>query len=286
MKKNRNACIVIPIYKPLIELSVSEKRSIFNTINILSSYDIFLIGPKKLELQEYSNYFNYVFLQEKYHDSYFNSIIDYSSLLLQSIFYKKFKNYNFLLLVQTDAWLFRDDLNFWCSKEYDFIGAPWFEGWNHGTGNYKIIGVGNGGFSLRSVSTALKIIRRIYYLRKLQSLWNKAYLFKLVSFKKVVRLLRKPFQIKDVDLLLEAIKPITKFEDYYWTEIAGVAFHDFRIVPIIDAMRFSFEVNPSYLYTLTNYRLPFGCHAWEKYEPEFWKEFINKTDRKEPNELS
>lgn len=286
LKKNRNACILIPIYKPLSELSESERRSLANTITILKLYDIYLFGPKKLAFKEYNNYFQFRFLHKKFNNSYFNSIRGYSILLLDSLFYKKFLKYKFLLIVQPDAWVFRDELLVWCNKGYDYIGAPWFEGWNHGTGNYKIIGVGNGGFSLRCVTTALKIIYRINYFQKLHSLWNKTQLFKLVSFKKVVELLRKPFRIKDVELLLEAIKPVTNFEDYYWTKIAAMAFSDFRIVPINDAMFFSFEVNPSYLYKLTNYQLPFGCHAWQKYEPEFWKAFITKTDLKESNELS
>ncbi len=41
-----------------------------------------------------------------------------------------------------------------------------------------------------------------------------------------------------------------------------------------EACLFAFEQAPSYLYDKTE-QLPFGCHAWRKYEYEtFWKKHI------------
>lgn len=41
-----------------------------------------------------------------------------------------------------------------------------------------------------------------------------------------------------------------------------------------EALEFAFERFPSEMYKITG-KLPFGCHAWEKYEYEsFWKKFI------------
>jgi hypothetical protein len=41
------------------------------------------------------------------------------------------------------------------------------------------------------------------------------------------------------------------------------------------AARFSLEVNPEYLYNKVGKQLPFGCHAFEKWEYEsFWKKHI------------
>ena len=38
---------------------------------------------------------------------------------------------------------------------------------------------------------------------------------------------------------------------------------------------FSFEVNPSFLYAKVQ-RLPFGCHAFEKFEfDSFWSQYIS-----------
>lgn len=44
-----------------------------------------------------------------------------------------------------------------------------------------------------------------------------------------------------------------------------------------EAADFSFEANPSYLFSIIG-KLPFGCHAFEKYEyEEFWKKYIKTT---------
>jgi len=40
-------------------------------------------------------------------------------------------------------------------------------------------------------------------------------------------------------------------------------------------MYFSFECLPGKMYGMTNKKLPFGCHAWEKYDLKFWSSFIN-----------
>ena len=64
-------------------------------------------------------------------------------------------------------------------------------------------------------------------------------------------------------------------EDEFWSFIAPRYFKDFKVADFECAMYFSFETQPRRLYKTTNNKLPFGCHAWQKYDPEFWKEFIN-----------
>jgi hypothetical protein len=40
-----------------------------------------------------------------------------------------------------------------------------------------------------------------------------------------------------------------------------------------EALAFSIEQNPQTGYKILG-KLPFGCHAWERYEPSFWKGII------------
>jgi hypothetical protein len=40
-----------------------------------------------------------------------------------------------------------------------------------------------------------------------------------------------------------------------------------------EALAFSIEQNPQTGYKILG-KLPFGCHAWERYEPNFWKGII------------
>ena len=64
-------------------------------------------------------------------------------------------------------------------------------------------------------------------------------------------------------------------EDYFWSYLIANTFTDYTVAPNEESLKFSFEVKPSFLFEKNNNNLPFGCHAWEKYEPEFWKKFIN-----------
>jgi hypothetical protein len=41
-----------------------------------------------------------------------------------------------------------------------------------------------------------------------------------------------------------------------------------------EALHFAFEMNPKKAFELTNHQLPFGVHAWEKYDKKFWEEYV------------
>jgi hypothetical protein len=53
-------------------------------------------------------------------------------------------------------------------------------------------------------------------------------------------------------------------------------FHEFSVAPVEKAIGFSFEKLPQKLYNLNHNNLPFGCHAWFKYDFDFWEPFIIK----------
>jgi hypothetical protein len=42
-----------------------------------------------------------------------------------------------------------------------------------------------------------------------------------------------------------------------------------------DALEFAFERYPRKCFKLNNHNLPFGVHAWEKYDKSFW---LNHVD--------
>ena len=50
----------------------------------------------------------------------------------------------------------------------------------------------------------------------------------------------------------------------------------FRVAPIEAAINFAFERNVEQCFEMNNHRLPFGCHAWERYNLRFWKPYIGK----------
>jgi hypothetical protein len=57
--------------------------------------------------------------------------------------------------------------------------------------------------------------------------------------------------------------------------LVGRTFNDYTIAPVNEAIKFSFEANPEFLFEKNNYQLPFGCHAWQRYDPLFWEKYIN-----------
>ena len=96
---------------------------------------------KKFIIEQFGNWENIKLI--KYDFDNINQKI-YSKLLKTPQFWSNFKNYDNVLIIQTDALLLKriDDIYF----NFDYTGAPW--------GNFK--GGGNGGFSLRKVNTMIK----------------------------------------------------------------------------------------------------------------------------------
>ncbi len=50
----------------------------------------------------------------------------------------------------------------------------------------------------------------------------------------------------------------------------------FNIPDAEEALQFGFETQPRHLHALNQQRLPFGCHAWWRYNLEFWRPFIRE----------
>ena len=66
----------------------------------------------------------------------------------------------------------------------------------------------------------------------------------------------------------ESINYIDTHEDAFW---ASYDSEDFRVAPIEIALKFAFEKDVRRCFLLNHNEIPFGCHAWEKYDFEFWR---------------
>ncbi|MCM8831905.1 MAG: hypothetical protein NC918_06920 [Candidatus Omnitrophica bacterium] len=151
----KRVAIVVPIYKE--NLTAEEKISLKHLRYFLSKYDKFLVVPKRFYVSE-----EYVdFSIKRFPEKYFTGKENYSKLLVSSRFYKEFLDYEYILIYQLDALVFSDKLLEWCDKGYDYVGAPWYKeevmlaiGWK-----LQKDDVGNGGFSLRKVSSCLKVLK-------------------------------------------------------------------------------------------------------------------------------
>ena len=279
----KQVIVVVPVYKKT--LNQSEKVSFKQGLTVLSKHDIAIVCSEHLDIDfylEFAHECSKQIIVERFEDQFFTDIPGYNKLLLSVNFYKRFSAYKRMLIYQTDAFVFKDELQYWCSKRYDYIGAPWFEGFHLKTGGAQPIGAGNGGVSLRNVSKFKNILsKRDRITAFLQTIYfNK--IFKKIPNNYLGKVFKILFGLRDVSILQltsleESIKTFQNpemNEDYFWAVIAPHYFKNFKVANYSEAMYFSFENHPRELYKMTNNQLPFGCHAWEKYDPEFWSDFI------------
>lgn len=260
--------VAIPIYK---EIPDEDEILSFNQCLKLLNYPVILFCAESLKVDSYQTLADQKgrkILFERFPDHYFNNTSSYSQLLLSGLFYKRFCDYKYILLYQLDALIFKDELKYWCESNCDFVGAPLFEKWTDPNKTLRFMDGQNGGFSLRNIESSLCVLKRINLIRKVRKIIGRNFLFTLF-----VRMLSPVYSISNISLLNTMID-FDRNEDYFWSMLAPKTFSGFKVLPHETALRFSFEVNPSYLYKLNGNKLPFGCHAWKVYEPGFWKPFV------------
>lgn len=241
--------IVIPVYKS--ELQLEEMNYFNHNCDILKNYHITLVAPNGLNINNYTK--NKRVGTEFFPAHYFKNIAGYNQLMLSETFYKRFEMYKYILICQTDVFVFKDELKNWCNKDYDYVGAPWinkpfflFQYVLAKMGliyafrlffNHNIFeAVGNGGFSLRKVSAFIEVLNNNLNAKK----W-------LAN------------------------------EDFYWSFFAKNKGNYLKKPSAKEASLFCIEMSPKKLLKRQNYNLPMGIHAWERYKPEFWKPYINNT---------
>ena len=81
------------------------------------------------------------------------------------------------------------------------------------------------------------------------------------------------FSLRKVSAFLDVLNKentscVNVHEDIFW---ASCDSKDFRVAPVEIALTFAFERDVRKCYLLNNNKLPFGCHAWEKYDFQFWR---------------
>lgn len=264
MTKNiKKVAIVIPFYKT--SPSKDEEISIKHLTKFLKKYDKFLVLPDSIKNVSFKipgakivNFSN----------KYFTSVKKYSELLTTKIFYEKFSEYEYILIYQLDALGFSNQLIQWCDKGYDYIGAPFFNPMIGGL-SYKLgdpVSGGNGGFSLRKVSSFIKVIDHAEDLATKSS--SNQFIRKLWFIKAVLT-------CKSHKIWLNAPPKDYPFnEDGFWSYEAVKYYPKFRVAPFKEALKFSFERFPRKCLESNNNQIPFGCHAWTRYDRNFWEKYL------------
>lgn len=94
------------------------------------------------------------------------------------------------------------------------------------------------------------------------------------------------FSLRKVDSCLRQLNKViperVKYnEDLFWASRGG----KFKVAPKEVAWQFSFERPVKVLYGLNGEQLPFGCHAWMKYDLDFFRPYIVKDGHQEVLDL-
>ncbi len=255
--------VVLPVYKT--QLTDYEIISLTQCVRILGNYPLFLAAPHSLDISCYHKIGPSLQVRT-FDDSYFNSIDGYNRLMLSEEFYKAFSDQEFILIHQLDAFVFQDDLTYWCQQNFDYIGAPWlrdrdFTGWldqldftirqrvatwlnlkkADGLTPREIInlnGVGNGGLTLRRASAMLRYLDRFKQ--------------KIAEYERI---------------------PMHQYhEDVFWSIEVNRYWPHLRIPSYRKALFFSVEFYPEWAINHYNQgKLPFGCHAWDIHGTDYWR---------------
>ena len=216
---------------------------------------------------------------ERFPDEFFSGIAGYNRLLKSSGFYKRFKSYDYILIAQLDCLIFSSNLEEWMERGWDYLAAPWFKGFSedHTRGIWR---VGNGGLSLRKVASYLQVLKHSVsagsiYPRWGHYAWKPPFQSMEAGFYQKVSALHgiNPFARKHS--VEDELNRFLYNEDVFWAIEAPKFDPAFRVAPAEDALPFAFEVSPRWSLTQTEGHLPFGCHAWARYERDFWEEVLS-----------
>lgn len=236
---NTCAIIVISHKEQINEL---EQISLLQLKKVLGEkWPIYLICPDKNNVSQFVRIIPEIIV--KHIDDWWLSDYDrFGRYKLDPSLYRKFLKFKYILFYELDCFVFRDELQEWMNKGYDYVGAPWYEHFHKSHSESKLLDMGNGGFSLRRTSK----------------------LFILAIINKLVRG-KKYDQIKIQ-------------EDMIW--VRHILPYSFRpkLPSSIEALHFAFETNPEKAYSTIGKNLPFGVHAWFKNKRyfEFYRPFISR----------
>lgn len=265
----KSTCLVTIVFKP--NVSQSDLYSLNSMKKLANEVDFYVIGIKKYFLSN-----ERVFLQTlgqecifiEFEEGYFRSIESYN-LLMQSIeFYSEFLNYNYVLICQLDTIVIRDNLVKFTSSKYNYLGAPWMEK----SKATRHLLVGNGGLSLRRTVFFYSSLKRFSLLSSKFWLWySKTFFYKIrVINYPIGKVLWIAYRLGAKKLFFDSLKFQKVYEDVSFSKF--IKYSKGNIPPLNFAVDFSFESMPEICYQLNDEKLPFGCHAPEKYNPKFWIE--------------
>ena len=131
---NSKCCIIIPSYKEKLE--GNDKLSFDRCIEIFGkNRPIKVVIPSNISSEFYDSYGSMI-ETIRVDSKNMENIGSYSNMLCNKDFWSLFADFEYVLIYQTDCWVFEDRLDYFMELGYDYYGAPW---------HHQNDSVGNGG---------------------------------------------------------------------------------------------------------------------------------------------
>ena len=265
-----NPVIVIPCHKP--EPTPEETVALLQCQKILGDFPIFMLHPSGMKISKYETIFPR--LQSlTVSPEWMGSISAYNKLMISPFIFNALNRYTHILIHEPDAIVLKNELLFWCNQNFDYIGAPWFN-FNR-KDDLTLKATGNFGLSLIKVSTVNNLFLR-------NPRW---YTYAMIT-RDLIRGLRG--QITHLNNALFAMGQQGKLAnaaalykdhcDVFWSYLVPKVDPHFLIAPPEKAILFAWETHPDKCQKICKGRLPFGIHAWSKYDPNLIKAILSKQD--------
>lgn len=265
LQKTKLVAVAVPLSNSST-FTDDEKISLRHLDRHLGRYDRFLVVPDTLQIKVNG------FREMRFHSRYFGSVKAHQNLLFSEEFYQAFSSYEFLLVHHLDSLVFSDKLMEWCEAGFDYIAPPWIRHKDAPYyGNHDYEGkVGNGGFSLRKIKSFLAVLRSKRLARPPSSYIKSALRYGSSTRKYSIFLKYPLYYHHKYNGVRRELDNYPHNEDHFWADRAMHYDPNFKVVPVMTALRFAFECVPRYCFELNENRIPFGCHAWNRYDRDFW----------------
>jgi hypothetical protein len=273
----KRVAIMVPMPTP--DLSADDEVSMRHLRKYLDHYDKFLLVPKGMGIR--MDGFQVMELDRRH----FGSAANHNRMLYRTDFWEKFADYEYVLMYHLDALVFSDQLLEWCDKGLDYIGSPFLickdAPW------VRVERCGNGGFALYRVPSVLKVLWNRYLADP--SKYYEDHCWRLIELRsRLLKSLRSavPAWLKKRAApglsqqlwKMERIEVNERGNDIFWSDKAKDFLPGFKVGTLEQGFAFSFEMEPGRCLERTGGRMPFGCHAWGRYDRAFWEPHLLKED--------
>jgi hypothetical protein len=257
--------VVVPTHLP--EPTALGKISLLQTLEVLGKHVITFVVPVGLDTHWYESFCRGK-AEIRFERFEWQGHREFSRMMLSPAFYERFLAYEYMLICHLDAFVFRDDLEAWCERGYDYIGSVIYDkGWESGL----------------PVSSRKKLVNGV--LRKVAGIQRTEYFanggFALKRIAAFHRLTRRFHRYVQFYRTLARVRGRGFLEDIFVIRHLPRLSRSFKLAPRAEAARFgaeyvNYDESKLPFAARAQESMPFGIHGWIQFQPDYWKPVIRR----------